>query len=254
MTDLMGKVAIVTGGSQGIGEGIATALANSGCKVAILDISDARGEQVAERLREVADTMYVHCDVAAVGDIERAFGQVVDAFGGVDILVNNAGVPVRDYIADITEEKWEWFNAVNEKSVFFFSKIVAEHIRERGSSFGRIVNLGSVRSERYDTFHSGYSISKAAVNAITKSFAVAYGRYGITSNAVALGFVMTPMTEHYRGDPAAMEELKNLSPIQRAVEVHEVADTVAFLASVSAGAINGQVLNVDGGLTIMSTR
>jgi NAD(P)-dependent dehydrogenase (short-subunit alcohol dehydrogenase family) len=247
MYGLEGKVAIVTGGSRGIGKDVAGTLGKHGCKIAVLDIEDEIGVETVKQLNEVAEAVYFHCDISNVDEIKGAFQKVVEHFGCVDILINNAGIPIRDYIKDIDESKWDKFNSINVKSVFFFSQIVAEHIKERNTGYGRIVNLSSIRAKGIDTYHAGYCITKSAVNTITKTFAVSYGKYGITSNAVALGFVLTPMTAHYLEDKNFIEMIEKSSPIGRAIETWEVADTIAFFTSKSAGAISGQVLMIDGG-------
>lgn len=249
MHDLEKTVAIITGGASGIGKAIAETLAKQQCKITILDIDDEKGAATKEELNKISETEYYHCDVSSIDEITKTFNKVVERFGYADVLVNNAGIPIRDYIEDINEEKWDLFTSINMKSVFFFSQIFAEHIKKRNSGYGRIVNLTSVRSKLFDDYHSGYSITKEAVNSITKCFAVNYGKFGLTANSVGPAFVLTAMTEHYKQDPSAADMIKTISPIQRAVEASEIADLVAFLASKKAGAINGQAILVDGGGT-----
>lgn len=249
MYNLKDKVAIVTGGARGIGKGTAKTLAECGCKIAILDIEDAAGKETVQELSLITDSIYVHCDISVVANIKESFQKVLDHFGLVHILINNAAIPVRNFIKDIDEAKWDTYNDINTKSVFFFSQIFAEQVKEKNPGYGRIINLSSIRAAITDNFHAGYCITKSAVNSITKTFAVSYGPYGITTNAVALGFVATPMTAHYFDDPGAQAMIKKLSPIGRAVEIEDVANTIAFLVSENAGAISGQILTLDGGGT-----
>lgn len=244
---LKGKTAIITGGSGGIGQEIAFQFAECGCKLAILDVDDENGNKLTNQLSDKTEVLYIHCNIASLKEIQNAFKQVTDHFGDIHILINNAGVPVRDYIENITEEKWDLFNAINMKSVFFLSQLFAEQVKERKISDSRIVNLSSIRAHLTDDYHAGYCITKAAVNKITQTFAVSYGKYGLTSNAVALGFVATPMTEHYFKDPKISEILKRQSPLGRAVTTQEVASTILFLVSKRAAAINGQIITIDGG-------
>lgn len=247
---LRGKNAIVTGGARGIGKEVAMRLAKQGCRLAILDIENEVGQETARELSEFTDAVFYYCDVSVVEKIKEVFCQVVERFGQVDILINNAGIAIRDYISDITEAKWNRFNDINVKSVFFLSQIFAEQVREKGLSYSRIVNMSSIRTILTDDYHAGYCITKTAVNKITQTFAVSYGKYGLTSNAVALGFVTTPMTEHYfKDDPNFAETLRKHSPLGRAITTTEVAATVEFLLSQGAAAVNGQIIAIDGGGT-----
>ena len=247
MYNFEGKTAIISGGANGIGRTLVEAFAKNKCNVAMLDIDDAAGKRAEHEVSKFGISRFYHCDVSSIEQINSTFRKIVIDFGGVDILVNNAGVSVRELIEDIDEETWDHFTAVNEKSVFFFSKLFAEHIRERSSGYGRIINMSSIRAKVADATHSGYTITKAAGNAITKCFAVNYGKYGVTANAIAPAFVLTPMTEHYMSDPQAKDIIKTVSPIGRGVDPREIAELALFMASPWAEAMNGQVILMDGG-------
>lgn len=246
MGEFQNQIAIVTGGANGVGKQITRTLVECGCKVAIFDIKDEEGEMTAQEIGRGGKVVYFHCDVSSTDELKMAFTEAVAHFGKVDILVNNAGIPVRNYIEDITPELWDSINAINMKAVFFLSKLAAEHMRAYGNGRGRIVNISSIRSIVVDDFHPGYNITKAGVNAITRNFAVRYAKWGITTNALALGIVITPMTAHYLDEPENLKRLKS-NPMGRLFEASEVANVVAFLASDKASAVNGQIIGVDGG-------
>ena len=246
---LEGKTAIVTGGARGIGKAIVTCLAENGAKAAVLDIEDEAGAETVKELNEITDAIYVHCDVSKVPEIKASFEKCVEHFGGVDIMINNAGIPVRYHLSEFTEEIFDFVVAVNMKSTFFFSQLLAEHVKERGTGYGRIVNLASIRAKMFDYKHSGYSITKEGVVSVTKCFAVGYGKYGITSNAIGPAMVITPMTAHYLDDPGAVEKINAISPIGRAILPEEIANLALFFARPDSGAINGQIVYADGGGT-----
>ena len=250
MESLSGLTAIVTGGASGIGKAIAAELGAAGCELALVDIDAEKGAETVQVLSKTTKCKLYRCNIGDVDEIRSSFAEILTEFGKADILVNAAGIPVRDYIEDITPERWNSFMNINVRSVFFFSQIFAEAIRESNSGFGRIVNISSVRSEIFDDFHCGYSLSKAAIDVITKNFAVSYAEDGITINAIAPGFVTTEMTDHYNiGDQKIDGIMKSLSPIHRKLEAREIATTARFLASREASGINGQILKVDGGGT-----
>lgn len=249
MDDSRNKVAIVMGGGGGIGSVIAHALAEQGCKIAVVDNNEENGKAVSDDLDKISKSAFFKCDISRVSEIEETFGRILACFGQADILINAAGIPVREFIDEIDEKVWDRFVSINIKSAFFFAKLLAEHIKSRGSSFGRIVQISSVRADSFDLNHTGYSLSKSAVETITKCFAVCYGDAGITSNAIAPGFVQTDMTAHYMDDEDSANLLKTLSPIGRMVGPDEIAALAAFLCSDKAGAVNGQIIKVNGGGT-----
>ncbi len=250
MTDygLQGKVAIVTGSADGIGKAVARNLAEQGCRLALVDIKDDEGQQAAKELNACGEAAYFHCDLTSMDELTQTFDAILARFGGVDILVNNAGIPVRGSIEEIEPDWWDKFNSINMKAVFFLSKLAAQNMRAKG--WGRIVNISSIRSVLVDNHHPGYNITKAGVNAITQNFAIRFARWGITANALLLGFVRSPMTEHYMSDPAAVDYIKRLNPQGRFIEKQDVADAVLFLVSDKAKAVNAQLITLDGGGTV----
>jgi NAD(P)-dependent dehydrogenase (short-subunit alcohol dehydrogenase family) len=252
MYNIENKVAIVLGGGGGIGSEIAHALAMQGCKIAVVDNNEVNGLAVSSEIAAISEAEFFKCDISKLSEIENSFQKILTRFGQADILVNAAGIPVREFIDEIDEEVWERFVSINIKSAFFFCKLFSEHVKGRKSAFGRIVNISSVRADSLDFNHTGYTISKSAVNTITKCFAVCYGENGITCNAIAPGFVETPMTEHYMEDESTASLIKSLSPLGRMVSISEVAALAVFLCSEQAAAINGQVIKIDGGGTSSS--
>jgi len=249
MYNIKNKVAIVLGGAGGIGSQIANSLAEQGCKIAVVDNNEENGASVTASLNGISVAAFFKCDISKLSEIEEAFQSIINRFGQADILVNAAGIPVREFIDEIDEEVWDRFVSINIKSAFFFSKLFSEHIKSRKSQFGRIVNISSVRAESLDFNHTGYTISKSAINTITKCFAVCYGEDGITCNSIAPGFVETAMTEHYMDDESTASIIKTLSPLGRMVGGNEVASLAVFLCSEQAAAISGQIIKVDGGGT-----
>ncbi len=247
MNDITGKVAIITGGAKGIGRTIAEEFAKHGCKVAMIGRDIEAGSKAEEELSELTTAKFYQCDVSSTDNIKETFDKIISDLGGADILINNAGMPIRDKIEEIDSDKWDRYMAVNTKSAFFFSQIFAEYIKANNTGYGRIINISSVRAKVVDETHAGYTITKAAMNAMTKCFAVSYGAYGVTANAIAPAFVLTPMTEHYLQHPQAAEVIKTIAPIGRPLEQEEIANAALFFALPASGGVSGQVLYLDGG-------
>ncbi|MCD8141497.1 MAG: SDR family oxidoreductase [Planctomycetaceae bacterium] len=248
---LEGKKAIITGAAGGVGAAMARELSAQGCEIAIIDIKDEDGGKMAEELNRRGKAKYYRCDIADISALEQAFAAIIADFGGVDILINNAGVPVRWHIQDMTSERWDWCNGINMKAPYFLSKMAAPYMAKK--KWGRIINVSSIRTRVInDENHTGYAITKAAVESITKNFAVIYGRHGITTNALALAYVITPMTEHYLNEPGAEQRMSMSNPQKRMIDPSEVADVTAFLVSDKAKSVNAQVIFMDGGASFYS--
>jgi len=255
---LSGKVALVTGGSRGIGLGIAEALMAEGASIVIA----ARGQEnldqsVAELTKTGASVLGVRTDVTDSEQVRALRKQVNDTFGCVDILVNNAG---SSYVAPLLlakEDKWWDVIEINLKSTYLCTKTFLRDMVKAKS--GRVINISSISGQMGAAFNSCYAASKAAVDGFTRSAALEVAASGITVNAVCPGYVRTDlaqMTMGVRGKmfgmtaDAYLDKLANDIPRKELANVDEVASAVTYLASPAASAITGQTLNVCGGLAL----
>lgn len=247
MADLIERVAIVTGGSRGIGRAICLTLARQGATV----VACARdAERLGSLPAEASDRKLIGrivpraLDVTDSAKIEKWVDDVATDFGRLDILVNNAGITDDGLIMNMTEEQFDRVIDTNLRGVFLMTREAAKHmVRNR---WGRIVNITSVSGIMGNGGQANYAASKAGVIGLTKSVAKELARRGVTCNAVAPGFIKTDMTNIL--SEKVKEQVRPLIPLQRFGEPEEVAAAVTFLASPAAGYVNGQVLVVDGGL------
>lgn len=246
---LDGKVALVTGGSQGIGKAITMALATAGATVAVTNTSakHADAEAVCADVRAAGGNANAYdLDVTDTGRIPQVVEQVVADLGHLDILVNNAGVRSATSALDLTEQEWDTVLGVNLKGVFFCAQAAAKHMVSQGG--GRIINIASQLAVTAGPSRVAYLASKGGVVAITKGLALEWPDKGITVNAVGPGPTATPMTEG--GPPEREAAILARSPLSRRLQPEEIAGAVVFLASEEAAAVNGHHLLVDGGWTI----
>lgn len=247
MADLMDRVAIVTGGSRGIGRAICMSLSREGATV----VACARdAERLSSLPAEAADNKLIGkivpraLDVTDAGRIEKWVDDVATDFGRLDILVNNAGITEDGLLMNMTIEQFDRVLDTNLRGVFLMTREASKHmVRAR---WGRIVNITSVSGMMGNNGQANYAASKAGVIGLTKSVAKELARRGVTCNAVAPGFIKTDMTNML--SEKVKEQVRPLIPLQRFGEPSEVAAAVTFLASSAASYINGQVLVVDGGL------
>lgn len=248
MSEQITRVAVVTGGSRGIGRAICTALAEKGCCVVV---NCQHGVQAAEETAALcrekgAQALVVQADVSAPEGCEALFSQVQKAFGRVDILVNNAGVTRDNLIMRLTEEDYDKVLNTNLKGAFLCCKAASRlMMRQR---YGRIVNLSSVVGLRGNAGQTAYAASKAGVIGLTKSLAKELASRGVTANAVAPGYIATDMTAAL--PEAARADMVQQIPAARSGQPQEVARAVAFLADEQSSYITGQVLCVDGGMAM----
>ena len=242
---LTGKVALVTGAAQGIGKAVALLLARNGADIVISDINLEKAEETAKEVQALGrKALATKVDVATLGDVEKMVEAILAQFGKVDILVNNAGIARDKLILRMTEEDWDAVLNINLKGTFNCTKAVIRHMSKQKS--GKIVNIASVVGEMGNAGQANYAASKAGVIGFTKTIAREFAHRGINVNAIAPGYIETPMTDAL--PDKAKEELKRLIPMDRLGKPEDVAEAVLFLVSESANYITGQVLNVNGGI------
>lgn len=244
---LSGKVAMVTGGSRGIGRAVSIALADAGADVAIIYAGNRdAAEETADRIRQAGrQAVVIQGDVSDSGQVNSAVKQVLETLGRIDILVNNAGITRDNLMLRMKEEDWDRVVDTNLKGAFLCTKAVTRPMLKQRSG-GRIINISSVVGISGNPGQANYVAAKAGVLGLTKSAAKELASRKITVNAVAPGFIETDMTaklgEEVRG------ELMNQIPLARLGKPEDVAEAVRFLASDAAGYITGQTLHVDGGM------
>ncbi len=244
---LSGKTALVTGCGRGIGEAIATTLARGGADIILNDIARDALEILDQKIRSSGRKTMVHSgDISVRQDVEALFSGVKKRFGRLDILVNNAGITRDNMLLKMTDQEWDQVIDINLKGVFFCTQQAAALMKEH--KYGRIVNLTSVAALTGNVGQVNYAASKAGVIGITKTLAKELARYQITVNAVAPGFVETPMTESI---PDNIKQAIVLGiPLGRAGKPQDVANLVKFLSSDESAYITGQVISCNGGLYI----
>jgi len=241
---LDGKVAIVTGGSLGIGAAVAKEMARQGAKVAInYRRHREEAEKVLAEIKGQSDGVALQVDVSSLADVQAMVDKVVETFGGVDILVNNAGINRDRVVWKMSEEEWDTVLEVNLKGYFNFIRSVAPLLKEKGG--GRIINVTSINGLRGKFGQANYSAAKAGIIGLTKAVAKELGKYQVTVNAVAPGMIETDMIA------SLPEEVKEAARKEAALgklgRPEDVAKLVCFLASEDAGHITGEVIKVDGG-------
>ena len=247
MSELSGRIAIVTGSGKGIGHRIALDLAARGATVVTNDVTGCCADDTLEEIRQMGgDGLAITADVSDAAQVEDLVKTVLDTYGQIDILVNNAGTTRDNLIVRMDEDDWDLILRVNLKSAWLCSKAVIRPMMRK--KYGRIVNISSASGIMGQAGQTNYSASKAGMLGMTRALAREVASRGITVNAVAPGFVQTALVEKMPQD--ILEELTRLIPVGRTGQVEDVAYAVAFLASDRASYITGQVLSVDGGLVM----
>lgn len=243
--ELEGKIALVTGAAQGIGRAIALLLAQKGADIVISDINLEKAEEMAKEIEALGrKAMAIKVDVANTNDVERMVEAILERFGQIDILVNNAGIARDKLILRMTEVDWDSVLNVNLKGTFNCTKAVIKHMSKQRK--GKIVNIASVVGEMGNAGQANYSASKAGVIGFTKTIAREFAQRGINVNAIAPGYIETPMTEALT--EKVKEELRRMIPMERLGRPEDVAQAVLFLVLEASSYITGQVLNVNGGI------
>ncbi len=247
---LGGRVVVITGGAQGIGEACARRLAHEGAAVALWDLADGPGQQVVAELQALgAQALYCHCDVAAKAEVEAALATTLARFGHLDGLVNNAGIFRAADFLDITEADWDAVIAVNLKGSFLVGQAVARAmLQNSGPSKGAIVNMSSVNGMLAIAGIASYNASKGAINQLTRAMALSFAGQGLRVNAVAPGTIATELA---RSAVLTSQEASALilsrTPMRRLGEPAEIADVVAWLLSDASSYVTGEIVVADGG-------
>lgn len=242
---LKGKVALVTGAAQGIGKAVSLLLARNGADIVVSDINFEKAEETAKEIESIGSkALAIKVNVAHLEEVEQMVETILEKFGKIDILINNAGITRDKLILRMTEEDWDMVLDVNLKGTFNCTKAVVRYMAKQRS--GKIVNIASVVGEMGNAGQVNYSASKAGVIGLTKTIAREFAQRGINVNAIAPGYIETPMTDAL--PEKVKEELKRLIPMERLGKPEDVAEAVLFLVSDASSYITGQVLNVNGGI------
>ncbi|GJL50791.1 3-oxoacyl-[acyl-carrier-protein] reductase [Candidatus Nitrospira salsa] len=242
---LEGKVAVVTGAAQGIGQTIATCLARDGADVAVMDLDVERCKDTVAAIEGAGrKAMSLQVNVAEWDSVKASMDQVLKEWGHIDILVNNAGITRDGLLMRMKEEDWNLVLQVNLTGTFHCTKACLSSMSKQRS--GRIINIASIVGTIGNVGQANYAASKAAVIGFTKTVAREYASRTVTVNAVAPGFIDTAMTQGLSQD--VKEALLKQIPLQRLGQPTDVAEAVCFLASEAAGYMTGQVLHVNGGM------
>jgi len=247
---LEGKTVLITGGSQGIGQGIAFRLAEEGADIAVDYVgnpasADATVAQIRKRGRRA---LAVQADISSVDQIHSMIKQTVDSLGGVDVLINNAGVEKHASIWEATEHDYDLLLTINLKGAFFASQAFVQH-RMAVKKSGKIINVSSVHEELPFPHFTSYCASKGGMKMMMRNLSIELAPYGITVNNIAPGAIETPINTALLNDPPKLKALLDNIPLARLGQVSDVAGVAAFLASSDADYITGTTIVVDGGLT-----
>jgi 3-oxoacyl-[acyl-carrier protein] reductase len=245
---LKDQVALVTGGSRGIGRAIVKAFATEGAKVAfVYKGNQAAAEALVQEIAQVGGSaLALQGDVANPETAQRSMDRIEKEWGRFDILVNNAGIIRDDLFVRMEPEAWQSVLATNLGGAYNFCRVVAYTLMKQRR--GRIINISSVAAEHVNPGQANYAASKGAINALTRALAVELASRGVTVNAIAPGFIETDMSEAVRNK--AGDLIKKFIPMRRLGQPEDIARVAVFLASADSGYLTGQVLTVDGGLSL----
>jgi NAD(P)-dependent dehydrogenase (short-subunit alcohol dehydrogenase family) len=245
---LNGKIAIVTGGAQGIGRAIVDVLCSKGAHVVIADINEVAGK---EAVSLIPNSELYKLDLCNDAQVEKMFSDVVEKHGRIDILVNDAGIQIRNWATDFDMAKFDALLRLNLRAYYVCSRTAARYMKKQGD--GKIICISSVNGTRYHSKRSPYNISKAAVNGLVGTLAVELGRFGIRVNSVAPGYVETEvMLSGFREGILNEENIKSVIPMKKYVLPKDVGNLVAYLASDESNGITGQTIHIDGGQSVIA--
>ncbi len=239
---LAGRVCIVTGGAQGIGEACCRRFAREQAHVILVDIDDMRGSALAAEL----GATYIHCDVGNKSEVDAVVAHALHAHGHIDVLVNNAGIFKAANFLDVTEDDFDAVLRINLKGSFLMGQAAARSMAARGK--GSIVNMSSVNGVLAIPTIASYNVSKGGINQLTRVMALSLADQGVRVNAVAPGTIATELAaKAVLTSDEAKAKIMSRTPMKRLGEPSEIADVVAFLASDAASYMTGEIVVVDGG-------
>jgi len=243
MLSLEGQVAIITGGAQGIGEGICEVFCKAGATVALWDVRDS-GAETAEKIKARGGKIFFQkVDITNRTAVDAAVAEIIEGYGKIEILINNAGVLRDRSFLKMTQEEWDTVINVNLSSLFTTTQAVLPHMREAG--YGRIISASSINGFVGAFGQTNYSATKAGVAGFTRALCREVGRFGITANAVAPGFIKSEMTASM--PPEVVKAGIAMIPVGRIGTPEDMGNAYLFLASKEAGFINGITLHANGG-------
>ncbi len=242
------QTVIITGGSQGIGYGIATCFARMGANLVIADLNGEQAVKAADQLKAAgaSDAMGIACDVASRAQVEAMVAAAVERFGGIDVLVNNAGICPFIDVMEMTPQVWQKTLDINLTGAFHCTQAAAKHMIQRGLG-GRVIFITSLAENVTGPQQVDYGASKAGMRMTMVGFATALGKHGITCNAIAPGMILTPMTAFHWEKPDNAAFLKQRVPVGRIGTPQDIGNVAVFLASPQASYVSGITVRVDGG-------
>jgi len=243
---LENKVAIITGAGSGIGKETALLFGKEGAKVVVADMNESAGEETVAQIKKNGEGFFAKLDVSNREQAKQVVKITLEKYGRIDILINNAGIVQDAFLLKMTEEQWDKVINVNLKGVFNCTQAVVEVMMNQGN--GVIINTSSIVGLNGNVGQVNYAATKAGLIGMTKTLAKELGKKGIRVNAVAPGFIATPMTSNV--PEKILEMMKEKTPLRRLGQAKDIANAYLYLASDDANFVNGAVLCVDGGLII----
>jgi NAD(P)-dependent dehydrogenase (short-subunit alcohol dehydrogenase family) len=244
--DLSGKVALITGGSKGIGKCIAMDLAQAGAKVVIVSRHPEEGRKIAQEIgKSYSPAVALYADLSRPDTLPPMVEEAVDRMGKIDVLINNAGTNIRKPALDFREDEWDTVLNTNLKGTFFCSQAVAKTMADAGG--GKIINISSAAGGKAVPWLTPYSVSKAGIIHLTRALAIEWAQYNITVNAVAPSYMETPLTREWLSVPKRRDLIAKRSPLNRVGQPTDLTGAILLFASDESNFITGQTLFVDGG-------